>query len=287
MEGKTCVITGANSGIGYETAKALAHQGANVILLCRNPEKGKTALTMMAKETQNPYLHLYTADLASQDAIRAAAAKILDKFETIDVLVNNAGTWFSKLTETEDGIEMVFAVNHLAYFLLTHLLMPALVRAEHARVISVGSDSHFKGKMNFEDISLSKRYHGLRSYAQSKLANCLFTYELDRKLRSNNINHVDANCVQPGLVKTDIGVKNTISLHSLAWKVRRSGGVTPAEGAKTNIYLASSPEVVGESGKYWDKCQPKPSSKRSYIEEDAQQLWDMSMNLCRIPNYFP
>lgn len=283
MTGKNCVVTGANAGLGYETAKALAMRGANVMMVCRSEAKGKKALIEMVKASGNSNIFLQTADLSSQADIKRAAAKIREKFGIVDVLVNNAGTWISDLTYTEDQIEKMFAVNHLAYFYLSHLLYPAIAKAEDGRIVSVASDSHFQGKMHFDDLYLTKKYHGLRAYAQSKLANILFTYELDRRKPHE---HVSTYAVQPGLVKTDIGVKHTNWLHALAWKVRRSGGVTPDIGAKTQIYLATADEVADQSGLYWDKCKPKKSSKNTYSEEDARRLWEISHELCKIDDFF-
>ena len=286
MKGKNCVITGGNAGIGFETALALAKLGANIIIICRNQQKAEAAVRSIKAKSQNNTVDYILADLSSQKSIRDASKYILKEFIHLDVLVNNAGTWLSKLEFTEENIEKQFAVNHLAYFLLTSELLPALKKADDARIICVGSDSHFHGIMHFDDISLSKKYHGLRAYAQSKLANVLFTYELDRQLRSKGIKNIAINCVQPGLVKTDIGLKHTISLHGIAWRIRRMGGVTPEKGAETSIFLASSEEVKGVSGKYWDKCTAKPSSKRSYNQKDAKQLWKLSKEMCGIANYF-
>lgn len=283
MTGKNCVVTGANSGLGYETAKALAMRGANVMMVCRNEAKGKKALIELVQASGNSNIFLQTADLSSQADIKRAAEKIREKFHIVDVLVNNAGTWISSLTYTEDKVEKMFAVNHLAYFYLSHLLYPAITKAEDGRIVSVASDSHFQGKMHFDDLYLTKKYHGLRAYAQSKLANILFTYELDRQKPHEN---VSTYAVQPGLVKTDIGVKHTNWLHAFAWKVRRSGGVTPDIGAKTQIFLATDEEVADQSGLYWDKCKPKKSSKRTYSEEDAQRLWEISHELCKIDDFF-
>ena len=285
MKGKKCVVTGANTGIGFETSKALASKGAEVIMVCRNEAKGRQALAAIREATGNHQLQLITADLSSQRQIREMAFTIREQHPVIDVLVNNAGTWVSDHSLTEDGIETVFAVNHLAYFLLTHLLYPAFIGAADARVINVSSDSHFKGDMYFDDLNLTRNYHGLRSYGQSKLANVLFTYEFDRRKPHA---HVSINAVQPGLVYTDIGLKNTNWVHALAWKVRRSlwRGVSPAEGAATSIYLASDPEISRESGKYWDKCQAKASSPDSYKEEDAGRLWEICERLCSIDDYF-
>ncbi len=286
MTGKNCVVTGGNAGIGYETALALAAKGANVTIISRNQEKAESALAKIREITGNENLDYVLADLSSQKSIRDAAKYILKSFPTVDVLVNNAGTWLSKLELTEDGVEKLFAVNHMAYFQLTHELLGALAKSTEARVVCVGSDSHFHGKMHFDDLSLGKNYHGLKAYAQSKLANALFVYELDRQLKKRKLDNISINCVQPGLVKTDIGLKHTISLHGIIWRLRRMGGVSPAEGAATSIFLASSEEVRGISGKYWDKCKQKPSSPQSYNEADAIRLWDMCLAMCQIEDYF-
>ncbi len=277
------MVTGSGSGIGYETALALAKMGAKVIIIARNKEKSEQVTTKIITETGSDLVEGYAFDLSSQRQIRAGCREIINKNPVIDVLVNNAGTWFSKLTFTEENIETVFAVNHLAYFLVSHLLLPALMKAEDPRIINVSSDSHFQAKMHFNDINLTSKYHGLRSYAQSKLANVLFTYEFERRRPGNK---PAVFCVQPGLVKTNIGLKNTVSLHGIAWKIRRMTGVIPAEGAATSIYLATSEDVKDQSGKYWDKCKSKKSSKASYIKEDARLLWELSEKLCEIKDYF-
>jgi NAD(P)-dependent dehydrogenase (short-subunit alcohol dehydrogenase family) len=286
MKGKNCVVTGGNSGIGFETARALAEQGANVMILGRNREKAEAAVQAIRAQAPGSQIDYVLADLSSQNSIRGASKDILNDFSRIDILVNNAGAWFSKLELTADGVERQFAINHLAYFLLTRELMDALLKSKDGRIICVGSDSHFHGKIHFNDVSLRNNYHGLRAYAQSKLANVMFVYELDRKLKERGIKHIDVNCVQPGRVNTDIGLKHTISFHSLAWRIRRIGGLTPAQGAATSIYLAKDEEVNGLSGKYWDKCKPKPSSPGSYVQEDAARLWEISESLCGVGDYF-
>ena len=286
MKGKNCIITGGNSGIGYQTALALAVAGANVLIVCRNREKAETAVAQIKEKSRNNMVSYALADLSSLDAVRLLARDILKEFTTLDVLVNNAGICLSNRELTPDGNECHFAVNYLAQFLLTHELLGALNASSDGRIICVSSDSHFYGKMHFDDLSLETNYHELRAYAQSKLALVLFVYELDRRLRELGIKNISVNCVQPGLVKTDIGFKHTSPFHSLAWRIRRMGGVSPQKGAETSIFLATSPEVKGQSGKYWDKCQPKPSSGKSYDQAEASRLWEVSMSLCRIDNYF-
>lgn len=283
MKGKACVITGANTGIGYQTALALAKKGADILVIARDEDKVKNTIDRLVAESQNRNIDGTVIDLSSQRDLRSGAKDILTKKPVIDVLINNAGTWYSNLVYTDENIEMQFAVNHLAYFYLTHLLLPGLAKSDDPRIINVGSDSHFSGKIHFNDINLTRKYHGLRAYAQSKLANVLFTYEFNKR---KPLEKICINCIQPGLVKTNIGLKHTVALHSLAWKLRRLSGVQPVEGAETSVHLASSDEVKGISGKYWHKRKVKKSSKRSYIKEDAQRLWLLSEKLCDIDNYF-
>src|SRR5690606_28934860 len=198
------------------------------------------------QEIPHAKAHFVIADLSSQKQVSKLAENILRSYDHIDVLINNAGSWFSDFGLTEDGIERQWAINHLAPFLLTHLLLPSLRKSQDPRVITVSSDSHFHGKIHFDDVNLQHNYHGLRAYAQSKLANVLFTFEFERKKGALPIS---IHAVQPGLVKTDIGLKNTISFHGLMWKLRRLSGVSPQKGAATSVYLASSDEVRGNSGK--------------------------------------
>jgi len=283
MKGKTILITGANSGIGFETALALAKMNAQVIIVSSSKEKLDSACRKLKSLSGNEAVCGYTIDLSSQKLIGDGCRLIQNDFREIDVLINNAGCWLSKHTLTEDKIETQFAVNHLAPFLTTHLLLPALNKSGDARIINVNSDAHFFGKINFQDLNLTKNYNGLKAYAQSKLANVLFTYEFERrKLQAAPT----INALQPGLVKTDIGLKHTISMHNLIWRIRRLGGISSVKGAATSIYLASSDECKGVSGKYWVKRAAKKSSGNSYDREAAKKLWDISEQLCGITNYF-
>lgn len=281
---KTCIITGANSGIGFETTKALAAKGYMVVMVCRSRAKGEQALKELMDTNTSFQLDLHIADLSSQKQIRDLSKVLLKKYPVIDVLLNNAGTWFSKRTYTEDKIEMQFAVNHLAYFLLTHLLLPNLLKAKEGRIVNVASDSYINGKIRLNDLYLEKWYFGLNAYRQSKLANVLFTINLAEQLKSST---VTVNALQPGLVKTNMGHKNTIGLHSIAWWFRKQSGVTPEEGAQTSIYLASSDEVKGISGKYWDQCKQKPFGKVALDLDTNNKLWDICMELAHIEEYLP
>lgn len=282
LKNKICLITGANAGIGLETAKGLARQGATTILVCRSEEKGRNAVLSLQQEIPDAKAHYAIADLSSQMQVRQMAEDIKSQYERVDVLINNAGSWFSDFQLTSDGVERQWAVNHLAPFLLTHLLLPALRKSADPRIINVSSDSHFHGKIHFDDVNLTGNYHGLRAYAQSKLANVLFTAEFDRRKTFP----VSINSVQPGLVKTDIGLKNTVSFHGLMWKLRRLTGISPAKGAATSIYLAHSEDVKGISGKYWDRCKSKKAAKQAYDQEAAEKLWRLSEQMCGISNFF-
>lgn len=283
MNRKTCIVTGATSGIGYGIAAGLATKDFTLILIGKDAEKGKTIVRQLISSSGNQSITYYNIDLSSQQQIRETAQAIRTNHPSIDVLINNAGVWTSNYELTVDGVEKQLAVNHLAYFLLTHLLYPAIAQSPDGRVINIGSDSHKYGRINFNNLNLENEYHGLKAYGQSKLANLLFTYELHRQKKED---HVSVYCVQPGLVKTDIGVKHTNPFHAFMWKLRRLSGMSPEKAAETAIYLATAKEVAGQSGLYWDKCKPKPSSARSKNIEDAQRLWQMSAALCKIERYF-
>jgi retinol dehydrogenase 12 len=279
---KVCVITGATSGIGFAIAKRLAAENTELILIVRSQEKGDTVVERLKRETGKT-VRYYIADLNSQRQIREAGSAIRSNHPTIDVLINNAGVVASRLELTEDGIEKQFAVNHLAYFLLTHVLYQCIARSENGRIINIGSDAHRYGHIHFGNINLTGEYNPLKAYGQSKLANLLFTFELHR---AKTAPQISVYCVQPGLVKTDIGVKHTSLLHAFAWKLRRLFGSSPEHAAQTPAYLATSADVAYKSGLYWEKCKPKSSSRKSKDVAEAERLWKVSEDLCGITNYF-
>ena len=254
-----------------------------MILVCITEEKAKMAMEKILIGHAEAELDYAIADLSSQAEIRNLAKNIITKYPVLDVLINNAGIWYSDMQLTADGIERQWAINHLAPFLLSHLLLPSLSKAKDPRIITVSSDSHFHGKIHFKDVNLTNNYHGLRAYAQSKLANVLFTKAFE-KLKPNK--KLSIYAVQPGLVKTDIGLKHTFSFHGLMWKLRRLTGKTPAKGAATSVFLALDKSVKGISGKYWDKCKPKPCSKKANSSPDADRLWALSCEQCGIADYF-
>lgn len=284
---KTVLITGATGGIGFATARNLAGRGYEVILHGRNPEKVTAAKQRIKDEVPGAYLETVVADLSVLTDIRRMAAEVLDLAPALDVLINNAGVWNSKQELTAEGVEKTFAVNHLGYFLLSHLLLPALYAAPDSRIVCVASDSHKQiPGMFFDNLNLDGNYHGLRSYAQSKLANVLFCYEFNRRRPSEDYPAIFA--VQPGLVQTDIGLKGNTWLHSIAWRVRRkmSGNKTPAEGAATSIFLATEPGLNQQSGKYWDDCAPKKSYSSSYDRDEARILWEQSLEMVGVDDFF-
>jgi NAD(P)-dependent dehydrogenase (short-subunit alcohol dehydrogenase family) len=283
MNNKICLVTGANTGIGLATAKALGAMGARLIICCRSEEKAWETINTIRRGYPHADLDYALADLSSQQEIREMADRLKKKYAKIDVLINNAGAWFSTFSRTQDGFERQWAINHLAPFLLTHCLLPLLLQSDDPRIITVSSDSHFHGKLHIDDVNLSQNYHGLRAYAQSKLANVLFTREFDRRKTRPKLT---SYAVQPGLVKTDIGLKHTLGWHGLAWKIRRLTGKSPEKGAETSIFLASSPEAKGISGAYWDNCQQKDPSKKAQSPQDASRLWELSEEMCGITSYF-
>ncbi len=275
MKDKICIVTGANSGIGKVTAQALAEKGATVLMVCRNERKGEAALCEIKEKSKNGNVKLLLADLSSQEEIRRLADKIRTKYPKIDVLVNNAGGINPKRTLTVDGIETTFAVNHLGYFLLTNLLLGHLKAASAARVVNVTSQVHRFARIFFDDLGLEKRYGPMLSYAQSKLANILFTYELARRL---NGTAVTANTLHPGGVRTNFGKELT----GLAGFYFRNIGFlmrSPEKGAETVIWLASSPDVEGVTGKYFFDKKEIRSSKISCDAEVARRLWHVSVEL--------
>ncbi|HXZ05264.1 MAG TPA: SDR family oxidoreductase [Ktedonobacteraceae bacterium] len=280
MQGKVCIVTGANSGIGKATALGLAQKGATVIMVCRNQVRGEVALNEIKEKSGNEVIDLMLADLTSQESIRQLAGNILQLYQQVHVLINNAGVVNLTRRETPDGLEMMFAVNYLAPFLLTNLLLEKLKASAPARIVNVSSDSHQAGYIKMDDLQSEESYKFLRSYGQSKLAMVLFTYELARRLQGTG---VTANCLHPGFVATNIGQNGVGSVNrSIIKLIFTRVGISPEEGAKTSIYLASSPEIEGITGKYFVKSIPVRSAPISYDETLQRQLWLESAKLVNL-----
>jgi NAD(P)-dependent dehydrogenase (short-subunit alcohol dehydrogenase family) len=283
MRGKTCIITGASSGIGKETARGLARQGARVVMVSRDPQRGEAARDDVRRSAAHGDVDLLLADLSSQASIRQLASDILSRYEQIDVLVNNAGAMYTARSLTVDGIERTFATNHLAYMLLTHLLLDRIKQSAPARIINVSSRAHERASMNFDDLQFERGFSVRYVYGHSKLANVLYTYELARRLEGSG---VTANCLHPGVVRTGFGRNNTSDALGLIVNggIRLAGFffIGPEKGAETSIHLASSPDVEGVTGKYFVRSQETPSSAASHDREAAQRLWEISERLCRI-----
>jgi NAD(P)-dependent dehydrogenase (short-subunit alcohol dehydrogenase family) len=277
MEDKTIIITGATAGIGLAAAEALAAQGARVIGISRDPDKCARVAGELRRKTGNGEIGFFCADLSSLEDTRRVAEELLARFPRIDVLINNAGGIFVRRQLTVDGLERTFALNHLSNFLLTNLLLDRISESAPARIVNVSSSSHYKGKIHFDDLQLERRYAAFRAYQQSKLANVLFTYELDRRLQGTGIT---VNAMHPGLVRTDIAKDNGL-LFRLFQPLFLMGSRTPEEGARTIIYLASSPEVEGVSGKFFIDERSVRSAKASYNEGDAARLWEASEDLIK------
>lgn len=273
MSDQVIMVTGANAGIGKVAAQELARQGATVIMVCRSLERGQTAQAEIKAASGNERVDLLTADLSVQADIHQLAAEFKQKYARLDVLVNNAGAIFDKRQETADGLELTFALNHLGYFLLTNLLLDVLKASAPARIVNVSSGAHHRSRINFDDLQREKGYNGFEVYSQSKLANVLFTYELARKLEGSG---VTANALHPGFVNSNFGNSMGRVAAFLVGITSRLFGISPEKGAETIIYLASSPEVAGVTGKYFVKKKATRSAKESYDDAVARRLWQVS-----------
>jgi NAD(P)-dependent dehydrogenase (short-subunit alcohol dehydrogenase family) len=274
MKNKTVLITGANSGIGLETAVELTRAGADVAIVCRTPEKSeRAAATILERAGRAP--RTFAADLSSQQAIRALAAEVDAALPRIDVLVNNAGLIVGERRVTIDGLETTFAVNHLGYFLLTRLLEEKLRASAPARIVSVASEAHRSAALDFDDLQSERGYSGWTAYCRSKLANVMFTYELARRLEGSG---VTANCLHPGVIGSNFANDGPLVVR-LLFKLAKPFLTSPAGGAQTSIHLASSPDVEGVTGKYFASKRETLSSPASYDEAAQTRLWSESERL--------
>lgn len=276
MMKKTCLVTGANTGIGYAISLGLAKMGATVIMVCRNKPRGEAAMTELKEKSGNSSISLFIADLSSQTSIRQLVTDFKTKFGKLDILINNAAVITQNRTLTEDGLETQFALNHLAPFLLTELLLDSLKTSDSARIINISSNAHQTVNINFDDLQSEQSYKPKEVYQRTKLCNLLFTYELARQL---NGTHITANCVHPGVITTKLlraynGGKRDFNFISKLFFYS-----TPEKGAETSLYLASSSKLEGISGKYFDNKKIVNSSKYSNDLTVAKKLWQISQSL--------
>ncbi len=274
MKGKRCLVTGATSGIGRLTAEALAAAGAEVILVGRDPEKTEKVRAEIAAATGSAEVGVLIADMASLESIRAFGAAFHERYDRLDVLVNNAGGYNASRQETADGFELTFGVNHLGYFLTTLLLLPALRAASDARVVSVSSGAHRLARPNLDDLQSERGYSALRAYSDSKLFNLHFTFELAERLRDTAIT---ANAMHPGAVASGFG--SGPGWFGKVIALARPFMRTPAKGAETVIFLAASDEVRGVTGRYYIDRKPRTPSRAALDAELAGRLWTISEDL--------
>lgn len=279
MDGRTVLITGGNTGIGLETVVALAGAGAQVLFTSRDPDKGAAALDDARTRSGNATIEVMELDLARFGSVRDFVRRFTDAFDHLDVLVNNAGAILSTRRETENGYEMTFQVNHLAPFLLTLLLREPLAAGDHARVVNVASREHARPRrgLDFDDLQSRRSYRGGDVYAKSKLANVLFTRELARRWDAFEIT---ANAAHPGFVASAFGKDDdTSGIEATSLKVLKPFAMSPERGARTQVYLASAPEVAGLTGGYWVKCAPVKPSATAREDAAAARLWEVSEEL--------
>ena len=277
VAGKTIVVTGATSGIGEVAACELAKQGARIVFTARDRERAAATMEKLRAASPSTDHKMHLADLSSLAEMKRVAGEIAQSESKIDVLINNAGAVFLSRKTSVDGLEMTFATNHMAYFVVTNVLLDRLKATPGARVVSTASDAHKSGKLDFSDLQSEKGYRSFRVYGTTKLENILFTRELARRLKGTG---ATANCVRPGFVGTRFGQNNAsnIFLKGLSRTIM-SFGLKPEEGAKTIIYLASSSEVEGKSGGYYYKCKPEQPTAAAQNDEDARHLWDVSARI--------
>ncbi len=278
MKDRVCIISGANSGIGRVTARELAARGATVVMICRNREKGEKAAAEIRKSTGNDSVHLFVCDMSSQQEILETVKSIERQFDSIHVLVNNAGGLVPHRELTVDGIERTFATNHLGYFILTNLFLARLSQSAPSRIINVSSSVHNYAKLDFGNLQGERKYRQFQAYSLSKLANVLFTYELARRLKGRR---VTVNCMEPGAVYTNFYSNSGLWLRFFStlfgWTMR-----SPEKGAETVIYLASSPEVERITGKYFKDKKPVRSSNLSMDQALWSRFWDVSEELVKL-----
>jgi NAD(P)-dependent dehydrogenase (short-subunit alcohol dehydrogenase family) len=278
MTNKLCVITGANSGIGFETAKALAKKGAYIVMVCRNEDKAIEAKNQILETVPDAGIAIVLCDFSIQKEIRTAADEIISRYKKIDILINNHGFIASERTETVDGLEETFAVNHIGYFLFTNLLLDNIKAAKKGRIVNVASDAHRAGEFDPDNLQLEDNFSSMKAYGNSKLFNILFTKELADRLTDTN---VTANCLHPGVIRSNFGQSGEWWV-SLFYKVFGVFMTSNKEGAETSIYLASSDEVENANGAYFKNKKAAAPKKQARDMEAAKKLWEISEELCEL-----
>ncbi len=280
MKGKTCVITGATSGIGLMSALGLAACGARLVLIGRDRARGEAALARLAREAPKTEVEIHYGDLARLEEVRRLAVLLNERLPRIDVLLNNAGAIFWRRSVTAEGFERTFALNHMAYFVLTELLRGRLVACAPARVVNVASEAHRGAAVDFDDPQSARHYSGWRAYQRSKLCNILHTRELARRFAGTG---VTANCLHPGFVASRFGDDNGGLFRLGVSLAKHFKGISPERGAETPIYLASSPDIAGVTGTYFRKCAPAEPSAAAQDDAAAARLWQESARLAGLP----
>jgi len=275
MGGKVVLLTGGTSGIGKAGAVALVAMGATVVVTGRSPERGAAAVAEIKAQSGNETVELMLADLSAQSEVRRLAAEFLERYERLDVLVNNAGLVSSKRTETPDGLETTFAINHLAPFLLTNLLLDRMQESGAGRIVTTSSEAQRWGRIDFDDLQSKRKYGGMSVYGMTKLANVMFTRELAARLEGTG---VTANCFHPGAVNTNFGQNNNGPM-TLLFRVFKPFMRSSEQGADTLIWLASVPEVEGVSGKYFSDRKETSAPKIAYDPIALRKLWEISADL--------
>lgn len=278
MKDKVCVITGATDGIGKETAHALALQGARLLIHGRDPDKGARAVAQLMARSRNPAIEFLPADFGSLADVRRLAASVMQRTPYIDVLINNAGGMFVNRTVSKEGYELTFAVNHLAPFLLTHLLLDCLKSASQARIVTTASNAHRGAMLDFADLQTMRKYSGMGAYGRSKLANILFTRALAKRLEGTA---VTATCLHPGFVRTSIA-RDMGAIPRSIFRLMSPFIRSPRKGAQTLVYLASCADVQGASGGYYIDCKLTQPSSAAQDDQAAERLWQVSRTLVGI-----
>ena len=273
MNGRTCLITGATDGIGKETAIGMAKNGYNLILIGRNEEKGKKVSNEIRKIADSINIDFFTADLILMKEVSRVADEVCQKYDRIDVLINNVGAYFAFRDVTEEGFERTFALNHLGYFLMTKKLLPLVEKSDYKRIVNVSSSAHYGVSFEFDNLNGEKKYRGFRAYQKSKLANVMFTYELAKKVKDSGIT---ANCLHPGFVASKFGNNNNFLWRGIIGFAKALTAINVKKGAKNSIHLACSDDVKDISGRFFSNCEVKKGSGKAKNEEHNQKLWEIS-----------